>query len=72
MKIATARKLKGWSQPRLAQEANVSPSSIFRLEAGSEVSLIVIGKVCNALDIDIKTVEGAYAKGVGELNKKED
>lgn len=55
--IKEKRDTKGWSQEKLAHEADFSPAMISRLEQGSlEFNKKKLMKVCSILDIDIEKV----------------
>lgn len=50
--IRKAREAKGWSQARLAQVAGVSRKHISAMESGANVTIEVLRKVAEALDIN--------------------
>lgn len=56
--IKKQRKLKGWTQVKLAMESSISVDYLKKIEtkSGSEkqFSLDTIGKIAKALDIDVK------------------
>lgn len=55
LNIAYYRKLRGISQSKLAELANISRTHMSRIEtAECAVSLNVLIDLCNALDIDIR------------------
>lgn len=50
-RIRSARKARGWSQERLAQEAGVSPGTVSSVEAGNKVRPGNLFSIRTALDI---------------------
>ena len=56
--IKKQRKLKGWTQVKLAMESNISVDYLKKIEtkSGSEkqFSLDTVQKIAKALDIDVK------------------
>ncbi len=52
-KIASLRKQRGWTQERLAEESQVNPRTIQRLESGEDASLETLRLVANALGVQI-------------------
>lgn len=57
MKIATLRKLKGWTQADLAHAAGTEQPTISRIEKGSEsVTLRMLKDVAAALDTPLYTL----------------
>lgn len=56
--IKKYRKLKGWTQVKLAMESNISVDYLKKIETKSgcnkQFSLDTIQKIANALDIDVK------------------
>lgn len=51
--VAKLRKSKGWTQERLAEEANLSVRTIQRIEKGEESSLESVGLIVNVLGIPV-------------------
>lgn len=62
MKVLTLRELRenaGLTVLQLAAKAGVSQSFVYRVEEGkTPVSKVPVVKICKALDVDIKSVEG--------------
>lgn len=56
--IKKQRKLKGWTQVKLAMESNISVDYLKKIETKSgcdkQFSLDTVQKISNALDIDVK------------------
>ena len=49
-KVLKARKKLGWTQLKLAQEADVTPQTILKIESGEIPSLKTLIKVAKALN----------------------
>lgn len=57
--VRTLRKLRGWTQGRLAKEAGLSRDAIIKLEGGErEPRSRTVEKVAEALEVDIYTLSG--------------
>ncbi len=57
LNIAYYRKLKGYSQSKLSELANISRTHMSRIEtAECAVSIAVLIDLCNALDIELKDI----------------
>ena len=58
--IKKQRKLKGWTQVKLAMESNISVDYLKKIETKSgstkQFSLDTIQKIANALDIDVRVL----------------
>lgn len=58
--IKKQRKLKGWTQVKLAIESNISVDYLKKIETKSgstkQFSLDTIQKIANALDIDVRVL----------------
>src|SRR5690606_10521239 len=52
-RIAELRRVKGWTQERLAAESGVTVRTVQRLEAGNDASLETISLVAKALDVQV-------------------
>jgi transcriptional regulator with XRE-family HTH domain len=57
-KIAEARRRKGWTQLQFALEANVSPSSVQRWEAGRLPSVRELVRIANLLNVPAEELLG--------------
>jgi transcriptional regulator with XRE-family HTH domain len=59
-KIKAYREKKGWSQYKLAKEANVQPSTISQIESGArqKPSIDVLQKVAEALSLTVSQLLG--------------
>lgn len=57
--VVLARKQKGWSQRRLADEAEVAVETVRKIEGGrSSVTLAVLERVAEALEVSVVTLLG--------------
>lgn len=66
---------RGYSQRRLAREANMSVSHYSRLESGErggKVTLIVMGRIAKALHADLNLLYKAEEAYLEEVYKKEE
>ena len=52
--ISSERIARGWTMRELGQKANVSKSSISRLERGYSLSMDQVMALLKALDLDVK------------------
>ncbi|WP_434922444.1 helix-turn-helix domain-containing protein [Glutamicibacter sp. PAEs-4] len=52
-RIAQLRRIKGWTQERLAAESGITVRTVQRLEAGNDASLETISQVAKALDVPV-------------------
>jgi len=59
-RIKSAREKKGWSQYKLAKEADVRPSTISQIESGArqKPSIDVLQKVASALSLTVSQLLG--------------
>jgi len=59
-RIRAVREKKGWSQYKLAKEADVQPSTISQIESGArqKPSIAVLQKVANALSLTVSQLLG--------------
>lgn len=75
-RIAAARTRKGWTQVSFAAEANVSPSTVARWEAGKLPMVHELMRVADLLDVDAETLveppatEDGLAARVGRVEEE--
>lgn len=56
-RIKNLRENVGWSQSRLAKEANITPAAICMIEKGDrDPTTSTISKISNALKVDIQNI----------------
>ena len=73
--VALARKQKGWSQRRLADEAQVAVETVRKIEGGRpSVTLAVLERVAEALEVSVVMLlggEGGVLVGWRSLSESE-
>lgn len=53
-RIRTAREARGWTQPRLAERAEISRDSVYRTELGTRAASIdILLRIARALDVPL-------------------
>ncbi len=69
--VRTMRLKKGWSQAVLAKEIGTSQSHVARIERGTEnLAIRTCRKLCNALEIDMNTLDLALQRQEGFAQAK--
>jgi len=56
--IRRLRESRGWKQPTLAKQANVSIDTVVRAEQGDNLGIFLIQQIAIALDVDVVTLFG--------------
>ena len=68
-RVAAARTRKGWTQLQFAMEANVSPSTVARWEAGKLPPVRELVRIAEVLGVDVNEfVEPAVNEEAGRLS----
>ena len=65
-KLIDARELRGKTQQEIASELNVDSQTIYRAEAGKNVSIDLLGKMCNYYGMPVTTVILPYPEAVAD------
>jgi len=64
--IRAARRRKVWGQAELARQAGITPTTLWRIEAGANEPLpVTVRKIAKALGVDPAELVGEAAYGTG-------
>jgi len=56
LRVKIARVRKGWTQDVLAEKSGLTKQTISHLEKHNQGTPLTIGKVCNALNINVESL----------------
>ena len=59
MRITELRRLRGWTQERLAEESGIAVRTIQRVEGGNDASLESLSSIARALEVPVRELFAA-------------